>query len=83
MLVKIFFSGSRPCEERKALLNECVDVQKRLLAQTAKAYKKLEQDFDEYQKFCWAYTMHHLESTIQFLETKAPELLNENQECRV
>lgn len=78
MLVKIFFGKNRTKEEQMALLQDCQKMQKQLLEHTAKSFKKLEKEFDEYQRFCWAYSLYHLENTLEFLEKKAPELLQLN-----
>lgn len=75
MLVKIFFGKSRSKEEQAALLADCKNMQKQLLEQSRESFKKMEKDFDEFQRFCWTYSIYHLESTLDFLEKKAPELL--------
>ncbi|ASJ55034.1 transcriptional regulator [Brevibacillus formosus] len=77
MLVKIFFGKSRTIEEQKDLLEGCLDTQRQLLQQSKASYKKLEVNFDEYQRFCWEYTIHHLESTISFMEQKMTSLLKQ------
>jgi DNA-binding PadR family transcriptional regulator len=75
MLVKIFFGNSRTPEEQEALLNDCLQTQRKLLQQSRQNYYKLQDSFDDYQKFCWEYTIHHLETTLSFLEQKLPLLL--------
>lgn len=75
MLVKIFFGNSRSPQEQEALLTECINTQRKRLQLTRENYLKLQDSFDDYQKFCWEYTIHHLESTIAFLEEKTPQLL--------
>ncbi|EJL28039.1 helix-turn-helix transcriptional regulator [Brevibacillus sp. BC25] len=77
MLVKIFFGKSRSIDEQKDLLEGCLDTQRQLLQQSKASYKKLEMNFDEYQRFCWEYTIHHLESTISFMEQKMTSLLKQ------
>lgn len=77
MLVKIFFGKSRTFDEQKDLLEGCLDTQRQLLQQSKASYKKLEVNFDEYQRFCWEYTIHHLESTISFMEQKMTSLLKQ------
>ncbi|MBH0330809.1 transcriptional regulator [Brevibacillus brevis] len=77
MLVKIFFGKSRTIDEQKDLLEGCLDTQRQLLQQSKASYKKLEVNFDEYQRFCWEYTIHHLESTISFMEQKMTSLLKQ------
>ncbi|CAI8953281.1 MULTISPECIES: PadR family transcriptional regulator [Brevibacillus] len=77
MLVKIFFGKSRTIDEQKDLLEGCLDTQRQLLQQSKASYKKLEMNFDEYQRFCWEYTIHHLESTISFMEQKMTSLLKQ------
>ncbi|MED1781322.1 PadR family transcriptional regulator [Brevibacillus fortis] len=77
MLVKIFFGKSRTIDEQKDLLEGCLDTQRQLLQQSKDSYKKLEVNFDEYQRFCWEYTIHHLESTISFMEQKMTSLLKQ------
>ncbi|KZE52431.1 transcriptional regulator [Brevibacillus parabrevis] len=74
MLVKIFFGKSRSPEEQKDMLESCLNLQRHMLQQSRASFKKLELHFDEYQRFCWEYTIHHLESTISFLEHKMPSL---------
>jgi len=81
MLVKIFFGNSRTPEERKALLKSCLDTQRTLLRQTRESYDKLREGLDPYQRFCWEYILHHLQNTILFLETRAPELLKQEHAC--
>jgi DNA-binding PadR family transcriptional regulator len=81
MLVKIFFGSSRTPAEQEALLKECLDTQRKLLQQTRQNYYKLQDGFDDYQKFCWEYTIHHLETTISFLEQKIPLLLKKQHAC--
>ncbi|MBY0086692.1 PadR family transcriptional regulator [Brevibacillus sp. M2.1A] len=77
MLVKIFFGKSRTIDEQKDLLEGCLDTQRQLLQQSKASYKKLEVNFDDYQRFCWEYTIHHLESTISFMEQKMTSLLKQ------
>lgn len=77
MLVKIFFGKGRTIEEQRELVNNCLSTQRQMLAQTKVTYQKLKNGFDEYQQFCWEYTIHHLETTITFLEQKAPSLIKE------
>ncbi|ATF14723.1 PadR family transcriptional regulator [Brevibacillus sp. HB1.2] len=77
MLVKIFFGKSRTIDEQKDLLEGCLDTQRQLLQQSKASYKKLEVNFDEYQRFCWEYTIHHLESTISFMEQKMTSLMKQ------
>ncbi|KMZ39881.1 MULTISPECIES: PadR family transcriptional regulator [Bacillales] len=77
MLVKIFFGKSRTIDEQKDLLEGCLDTQRQLLQQSKASYKKLGVNFDEYQRFCWEYTIHHLESTISFMEQKMTSLLKQ------
>ncbi|BAH45149.1 PadR family transcriptional regulator [Brevibacillus brevis] len=77
MLVKIFFGKGRTIDEQKDLLEGCLDTQRQLLQQSKASYKKLEVNFDEYQRFCWEYTIHHLESTISFMEQKMTSLLKQ------
>ncbi|TKI54381.1 PadR family transcriptional regulator [Brevibacillus antibioticus] len=77
MLVKIFFGKSRTIDEQKDLLEGCLDTQRQLLQQSKASYKKLEMNFDEYQRFCWEYTIHQLESTISFMEQKMTSLLKQ------
>ncbi|MGK5507319.1 helix-turn-helix transcriptional regulator [Brevibacillus formosus] len=77
MLVKIFFGKSRTIDEQKDLLEGCLDTQRQLLQQSKASYKKLEVNFDEYQRFCWEYTIHHLESTISFMEQRMTSLLKQ------
>jgi DNA-binding PadR family transcriptional regulator len=81
MLVKIFFGNSRSPEEQKALLDACLDTQRKLLRQTSEAYHKLQENFDQYQRFCWEYTIHHLESTVAFLENRMSGLLQKEHAC--
>ncbi len=82
MLVKIFFGGLRSPEERDSLLTNGLAFQQRLQAQMKKAYANLDGELDEYQKLCWEYTLHHLESTVQFLEKKQAEM-EQKREVRV
>ncbi|MCM3081895.1 PadR family transcriptional regulator [Brevibacillus invocatus] len=77
MLVKIFFGKGRTIEEQHELVNNCLSTQRQMLAQSKVTYQKLKNGFDEYQQFCWEYTIHHLETTITFLELKAPSLIKE------
>jgi DNA-binding PadR family transcriptional regulator len=77
MLVKIFFGSGRTVEEQRELLNNCLETQRQMLTQSKANYQKLNAGFDEYQKFCWEYTIHHLEYTISFLEQKIPALIKE------
>ncbi|GED33361.1 MULTISPECIES: PadR family transcriptional regulator [Brevibacillus] len=77
MLVKIFFGKSRNEKEQKELMESCIEVQRQVLQQSLSTFKKLEASFDEYQRFCWEYTIHHLESTIAFLEQKSSTLLKQ------
>lgn len=77
MLVKIFFGKSRSPEEQQELLDSCIETQRHLLEQSRATFSKLSAEFDEYQRFCWEYTIHHLESTIAFLEQKSPSLLKQ------
>ncbi|MFS0555351.1 PadR family transcriptional regulator [Brevibacillus sp. 179-C9.3 HS] len=77
MLVKIFFGKSRTIDEQKDLLEGCLDTQRQLLQQSKASFKKLEVNFDEYQRFCWEYTIHHLESTISFMEQKMTSLVKQ------
>lgn len=77
MLVKIFFGKSRTIDEQKDLLEGCLDTQRQLLQQSRASFKKLEVNFDEYQRFCWEYTIHHLESTISFMEQKMTSLVKQ------
>lgn len=77
MLVKFYFGGRRSPEEQRQLLNNALEFQRQMLAQTRANYQKLQAHFDEYQRFCWEYTIHHLEATISFLEEKAPALVRE------
>jgi DNA-binding PadR family transcriptional regulator len=83
MLVKFFFAGKRSEEEQKAIYEGGLEMQKKLLAKTKKAYAKMADSMDDFQKFCWQYTLHHLETTIHFLEEKAPELLKEKKTLQV
>ncbi|MFY0542673.1 PadR family transcriptional regulator [Brevibacillus sp. H7] len=78
MLVKIFFGSSRTPEEQKALLNACLETQRRMLTHSKDSLQKLGDGFDQYQRFCWEYTIHHLETTISFLEQKIPGLLEQH-----
>jgi DNA-binding PadR family transcriptional regulator len=77
MLVKLFFGKSRKTEEQKELLENCIEVQRHMLKQSKATFQKLEVEFDEYQRFCWEYTIHHLETTISFLEQKMASLLKQ------
>ncbi|MGZ0050323.1 helix-turn-helix transcriptional regulator [Brevibacillus gelatini] len=77
MLVKIFFGKSRTPAEQKDMLDNCLNLQRKMLQQSRASFKKLETHFDEYQRFCWEYTIHHLETTISFLEQKMPSLLKQ------
>lgn len=77
MLIKIFFGGRHSTEEQRRLLTNCLEFQRQLLSQSRKNYQKLQGNFDEYQRFCWEYTIHHLEATISFLEQKMPSLVRE------
>lgn len=77
MLVKIYFGSSRTPEEQKELLTNCLETQKHILQQSKLTFQKLQAEFDEYQRFCWEYTIHHLETTISFLEKKMPSLVKE------
>ncbi|WP_421617612.1 helix-turn-helix transcriptional regulator [Brevibacillus sp. TJ4] len=77
MLIKIFFGGRHTVEEQRQLLDNCLAFQRQMLAQSKKNYQKLQDTLDEYQRFCWEYTIHHLEATIAFLEQKAPALVRE------
>ncbi len=81
MLVKIFFGNSRTPEEQKALLDACLQTQYKLLRHSKDTFSKLKDGFDHYQRFCWEYTIHHLETTISFLEQKKPELLQHQHAC--
>jgi DNA-binding PadR family transcriptional regulator len=81
MLVKIFFGSSRTPAEQEELLKECIDTQRKLLQQTRQNFYKMQDGFDDYQKFCWEYTIHHLETTISFLEQKIPQLLKKQHAC--
>ncbi|MEJ8543970.1 PadR family transcriptional regulator [Brevibacillus borstelensis] len=75
MLVKIFFGNSRTEAEQRELMESCLELQHNMLKQSRDSYAKLKDTFDDYQKFCWEYTIHHLEMTIAFLEQKMPALL--------
>ncbi|HZG15245.1 MAG TPA: PadR family transcriptional regulator [Candidatus Bathyarchaeia archaeon] len=77
MLVKIFFAGNRSVEEQQALLKSGLDMQKKLLDNTKKAFSKMAETLDPYQTFCWQYTMNHLEMTIKFIEDHAPTRLKQ------
>lgn len=77
MLVKVFFGNGRTPQEQRELMENCMSIQRQMLAQSKANYIKLEKTFDPYQKFCWEYTIHHLEMTIQFLEQKTPALIKE------
>ncbi|GED69063.1 PadR family transcriptional regulator [Brevibacillus reuszeri] len=77
MLVKMFFGKSRTNEEQKNLLEGCIELQRDMLQQSKVNFKKLEAHFDEYQRFCWEYTIHHLETTISFLEQKMSSLVKQ------
>lgn len=77
MLVKIFFGKSRSQEEQQELIESCIEVQRQVLQQSKTTFNKLEANFDEYQRFCWEYTIHHLETTITFLEQKSSSLLKQ------
>jgi DNA-binding PadR family transcriptional regulator len=77
MLVKLFFGGSRTPEEQRELLNNCLAFQRQMLSQTKANYQKLQSRFDQYQRLCWEYTIHHLEATIRFLEQKGSELMRQ------
>ncbi|MFD2370853.1 PadR family transcriptional regulator [Brevibacillus sp. GCM10020057] len=81
MLVKIFFGKNRSPQEQRELLENSIEIQRQMLAQSISTFKKLENSFDEYQRFCWEYTIHHLETTISFLEQKSSSLLK--QACTV
>jgi len=81
MLVKIFFGKSRSPKEQQELLESSIEVQRQVLAQSISNFQKLEDSFDEYQRFCWEYTIHHLETTISFLEKKSASSLK--QPCTV
>ncbi|WP_134685936.1 PadR family transcriptional regulator [Brevibacillus migulae] len=77
MLVKIFFAGNRTVEEREELFANGLQMQKKLLENTKKAFAKMADSLDPYQTFCWKYTMNHLEMTIKFIEDQAPHLLKQ------
>jgi len=83
MLVKIYFAGNRSLEERKSLLENGLAMQKQLYANTKKSYARLVDRLDAHQRFCWEYTLNHLEMTINYLETHTPALLKVNEEVRV
>ncbi len=79
MLVKLFFGGLRSQEDRAALVKDSITFQKQLYAQMNKKYNELEGNLDDYQKMCWEYTLHHLQSTIQFIEQNQERILKRNQ----
>ncbi|CAJ1001709.1 MULTISPECIES: PadR family transcriptional regulator [Bacillales] len=81
MLVKIFFGKSRTPEEQRELMQDCLEMQRDLLKHTRHSYQDLQQHLDEYQRFCWEYTIHHLETTIAFLEQHMPALLKQQTAC--
>ncbi|NGQ97244.1 PadR family transcriptional regulator [Brevibacillus sp. SYP-B805] len=83
MLVKFFFAGGRSEEEQRELLNNGLQMQKNLLSKSKKAYVQMADSFNDFQKFCWQYSLHHLESTIHFLEKNAPELLKQTKTLNV
>lgn len=78
MLVKIFFGKSRTEDEQKELVENCIDLQRHMLEQCRRNFQKLQGSFDEYQRFCWEYTIHLLEATIAFLEKNMPSLLKQH-----
>lgn len=80
MLVKIFFSEGRTQKEKEELFENCLETQRSMLKQSRESFAKLQETFDDYQKFCWEYTIHHLESTIDFLEKRMPALLTSKKE---
>lgn len=77
MLVKIFFGTSRTPDEQRVLLDNCLETQRHMLQQSKVTFEKLQAEFDDYQRFCWEYTIHHLETTIAFLQQKMPPLLKQ------
>lgn len=76
LLVKIFFAQGRSNTEQQTLLASGLDMQKKMLEKTTKAYEKMAATLDPYQRFCWEYTINHLEMTIAYIEEKAPKLLH-------
>ncbi|GAA4717191.1 PadR family transcriptional regulator [Brevibacillus fulvus] len=79
MLVKLYFNASRTRQEQAQLLQECIELQQKLLTQTEESFAKFSADFDRYQRFCWEYTLHQLEQSLAFLRQRAPLLLNQEE----
>ncbi|MGO0062310.1 PadR family transcriptional regulator [Brevibacillus fluminis] len=75
MLVKLFFAGKRTPQEQEKLFDACLQHQKDLLAHTAKSRAKLADGMDEFQQFSWDYSLHYIQSTVQFLEDNKDRLL--------
>lgn len=82
MLVKLFFAGKRTPEEQEKLFYACLQHQKDLLAHTAKSRAKLADGMDEFQRFSWDYSLHYIQSTVQFLEENKDRLLKKNAEVK-
>ncbi len=74
MLVKIFFAEKRSVDEQKRLLDNCIEYQRALLGHTKRAFEKLENSLDKFQKFSWDFTMNNLEHSIAYLEANREKL---------
>lgn len=82
MLVKLFFAGKRSLEEQEKLFFACLKHQKDLLASTEKLLAKQANGLDAFQHFSWDYSLHYIQSTIDFLEANKERLLRNNAEIK-
>jgi DNA-binding PadR family transcriptional regulator len=82
MLVKLFFAGKRSHEEQEKLFYACLKHQKELLERTQKSCAKLAERMDDFQQFSWDYSLHYIQSTVQFLEENKDRLLRQNAEAK-
>ncbi|WP_232699867.1 PadR family transcriptional regulator [Brevibacillus daliensis] len=70
MLTRLFFANLQSHEEQKDFFHQLISYQEQRKMNLQDNYEKSTEDLNDYQKMCWEYSLHQLDSAIEFFKKK-------------